>query len=140
MSTAQPAVVASVPIRFPMVDVPVATFGPGQYSLTDGCPEIVPFDESTLAALYPTKRDYVDAYRAATYGLLRGGFVLREDVQKLMDIARGVTILPDGRVRLDFNYAYNPSCAYDDAWACPLAPPENRLTAEIPAGEMVYST
>ncbi|MFG2037807.1 DUF1684 domain-containing protein [Dactylosporangium sp. NPDC048998] len=51
---------------------------------------------------------------------------------------RGVEILPDGRVRLDFNYAYNPSCAYDDAWACPLAPYENRLTAEIRAGELSY--
>ncbi|WP_238008785.1 DUF1684 domain-containing protein [Dactylosporangium sp. AC04546] len=51
---------------------------------------------------------------------------------------RGVVALPDGRVRLDFNYAYNPSCAYDDAWACPLAPYENRLDAPIRAGEMTY--
>jgi len=51
---------------------------------------------------------------------------------------RGVELLPDGRVRLDFNYAYNPSCAYDDAWACPLAPYENRLTEPIRAGEKTY--
>ena len=51
---------------------------------------------------------------------------------------RGVTVLDDGRVRVDFNYAYNPSCAYDDAWACPLAPFENRLTAPIRAGELSY--
>jgi uncharacterized protein len=50
---------------------------------------------------------------------------------------RGVTVDGD-RVRLDFNYAYNPSCAYDEGWLCPLAPFENRLTAEIRAGEMVY--
>ena len=42
-------------LRFPMVEVPIATFGPGQYALTDGCPEIVPFDASTLASLYPTQ-------------------------------------------------------------------------------------
>lgn len=36
---------------------------------------------------------------------------------------------------LDFNYAYNPSCAYDDRWSCPLSPPENRLPFAIPAGE-----
>jgi len=47
---------------------------------------------------------------------------------------RGLTIA-DGTVRLDFNYAYNPSCAYDEAWACPLAPPENRLDIPIRAGE-----
>jgi uncharacterized protein (DUF1684 family) len=37
---------------------------------------------------------------------------------------------------LDFNFAYNPSCAYDEAWACPLAGPENRLTADVPVGEL----
>jgi uncharacterized protein (DUF1684 family) len=51
---------------------------------------------------------------------------------------RGVVPLDDGRVRVDFNYAYNPSCAYDARWACPLAPPENRVTAEIRAGERAY--
>jgi uncharacterized protein len=51
---------------------------------------------------------------------------------------RGVAIESGGRVRLDFNYAYNPSCAYDDRWACPLAPAENRLDARIPAGERAY--
>lgn len=40
-----------------------------------------------------------------------------------------------GEVLLDFNYAYNPSCAYDPRWACPLAPPENRLEPAIRAGE-----
>lgn len=39
------------------------------------------------------------------------------------------------RILLDFNYAYNPSCAYDARWACPLAPPENRLPVAIHAGE-----
>src|SRR5215475_12507294 len=51
---------------------------------------------------------------------------------------RGLTIEAPDRVALDFNYAYNPSCAYDDRWACPLAPPENRLSAPIRAGELAY--
>jgi uncharacterized protein len=38
-------------------------------------------------------------------------------------------------VVLDFNYAYNPSCAYDPHWTCPLAPPENWLPIPIRAGE-----
>ncbi len=42
----------------------------------------------------------------------------------------------DGRLVLDFNFAYNPSCAYDGRWACPLAPPANRLGVEIRAGEL----
>jgi uncharacterized protein (DUF1684 family) len=52
---------------------------------------------------------------------------------------RGVHLVKDDLVRLDFNYAYNPSCAYDDAWLCPLAPYENRLDIEIRAGEQTYS-
>jgi uncharacterized protein (DUF1684 family) len=36
---------------------------------------------------------------------------------------------------LDFNYAYNPSCAYDERWVCPLSPLENHLAIEIQAGE-----
>ena len=36
---------------------------------------------------------------------------------------------------IDFNYAYNPSCAYDPRWSCPLAPPENRLDVPVEAGE-----
>jgi uncharacterized protein (DUF1684 family) len=40
-------------------------------------------------------------------------------------------------VVIDFNYAYNPSCVYDVRWACPLAPPENRLPFAVRAGEMM---
>ncbi len=46
--------------------------------------------------------------------------------------------LGDGRVRLDFNYAYNPYCAYDECWSCPLPPAENRLAVAIRAGERAY--
>jgi uncharacterized protein (DUF1684 family) len=45
-----------------------------------------------------------------------------------------------GRVALDFNYAYNPSCSYDPRWACPLAPSENTLPVAITAGERAYHT
>jgi uncharacterized protein (DUF1684 family) len=65
-----------------------------------------------------------------------GGRYLTDTVKGTF--GRGVTLLPGGRVRLDFNYAYNPSCAYDDRWACPLAPRENWLDTAIRAGEMNY--
>lgn len=68
-----------------------------------------------------------------TYG---GGRYLTDTVKGTH--GRGLEILTATRVRLDFNYLYNPSCAYDDAWLCPLAPPENRLTAPIRAGELTY--
>jgi uncharacterized protein len=40
-------------------------------------------------------------------------------------------------VTLDFNYAYHPSCVYSPAWACPLAPPENRMPVAVTAGELL---
>ena len=42
------------------------------------------------------------------------------------------------RFVLDFNYAYNPSCAYNYKWVCPLAPVENRLHVPIRAGELKF--
>ena len=46
--------------------------------------------------------------------------------------------LPDGRFLVDFNLAYNPYCAYNDQWSCPLTPFENRLKVPIHAGEKTY--
>jgi uncharacterized protein len=70
----------------------------------------------------------------ASYG---GGRYLTDTVKGTH--GRGVQLLGDSRVRLDMNYLYNPSCAYDDRWLCPLAPPDNRVTARIAAGEQTYS-
>jgi uncharacterized protein (DUF1684 family) len=44
----------------------------------------------------------------------------------------------DDRYLFDFNYAYNPYCAYDDGYVCPLPPSENWLTVSIRAGEKKY--
>lgn len=46
----------------------------------------------------------------------------------------------DGMVKIDFNLAYNPYCAYNDAYSCPLPPYENWLTVPIPAGERDYKS
>jgi hypothetical protein len=82
-------------LRFPMVQAPIATFGPGQYALTGDCTDqIVPFDAATLSSLYPTKAIYLDQYRRATQALLTDGFILKEDVEPLMQIARNVTSIP----------------------------------------------
>jgi uncharacterized protein len=47
--------------------------------------------------------------------------------------------LDDGRFLVDFNLAYNPYCAYNDAWSCPLTPFENRLKVPIRAGEKLFA-
>src|SRR5260370_27791917 len=41
-------------------------------------------------------------------------------------------------ITIDFNYAYNPNCAYDPSWSCPLPPPENWLKVPIRAGEKTF--
>ena len=45
---------------------------------------------------------------------------------------------PDGRVVVDFNYAYNPYCAYNPSWSCPIPPGENWLAVPIRAGEKAF--
>ncbi len=46
--------------------------------------------------------------------------------------------LPGDRFLVDFNLAYNPYCAYNEMWSCPLTPPENRLKVPIQAGEKMF--
>ena len=88
----------------------------------------------------------LDVWRLASYG--GGIFIPVKDAlagkpggtygggRYLIDTIKGADLgsTPDSLV-LDFNFAYNPSCAYDPAWACPLAQPGNRVAAEIPVGE-----
>ena len=55
----------------------------------------------------------------------------------VLDTVKGADLgaTADGRLVVDLNFAYNPSCAYDPAWACPLAPSGNSLDAVVPVGE-----
>jgi uncharacterized protein (DUF1684 family) len=65
---------------------------------------------------------------AETYGA--GRYLL--DAAKSADLGPGSA--PESLI-LDFNFAFQPSCAFDPKWACPLSPPENRLDIRIEAGE-----
>lgn len=55
----------------------------------------------------------------------------------LLDTIKGADLgsTADGRVILDFNFSYSPSCAYSPRWVCPLPPPASRLDAAVRAGE-----
>jgi uncharacterized protein len=58
----------------------------------------------------------------------------------LLDGAKSADLGGDpvrGSLILDFNFAFHPSCAFDPKWACPLAPPENRLDLPVYAGERI---
>jgi uncharacterized protein len=68
---------------------------------------------------------------ATTYG---GG-------RYLLDTIKHADLGGDGkRLVLDFNFAYNPSCAYNSRWDCPLAPFENRLALPVTVGEKQFNT
>ncbi len=57
----------------------------------------------------------------------------------LLDTIKGADLgMEQGKLVVDFNFAYNPSCAYHPRWNCPLAPAENWLKVEIIAGEQAY--
>jgi uncharacterized protein (DUF1684 family) len=46
--------------------------------------------------------------------------------------------LPENRFLVDFNIAYNPYCAYNEMWSCPITPAENRVKVPIRAGERIF--
>lgn len=47
-------------------------------------------------------------------------------------------VLAGNRFFVDFNLAYNPYCAYNEMWSCPITPPENRIKVPIRAGEKSF--
>lgn len=58
----------------------------------------------------------------------------------LLDAAKSADLGPGrepGTLILDFNFAFQPSCAFDPKYACPLSPPANRLDIPIRAGERI---
>jgi uncharacterized protein (DUF1684 family) len=109
---------------------------------TDG---VVPFERFGVLRL-PGLGD-LDAWWLASYG--GGLFVPVKDAtaghetygagRYLLDTVKGADLgsTPSGALVVDLNFAYNPSCAYDPAWVCPLAPPGNTLAVPVRAGELM---
>jgi uncharacterized protein len=111
-----------------------------------GSDGIVPFDRIGRAHL-PGGGD-LDVWWLGSYG--GGLFLPVKDAtagsatygggRYLIDTVKGADLGGDrDRLILDFNFAYNPSCAYDPAWACPLAPAGNILDRPLLAGELMPS-
>jgi hypothetical protein len=83
---------------------------------------------------------WLEAYGGGVFLPFRDGTSGRETYgagRYLLDTVKGAD-LGGGRdsLVLDFNFAFNPSCAWNDRWACPLAPPANRLALRIEGGEL----
>jgi hypothetical protein len=116
-------------------------------SATDG---VVPFERCgrvTLGDLGTLDVWWLDSYGGGIFLPLRDGSAGREtygagryvlDTVKGADLGREVPgpERPEQWV-VDLNFAYNPSCAYDPRWVCPLAQEGNILTAHAPVGELI---
>jgi len=84
---------------------------------------------SYAGGLFLPLKDALAGKPGGTYG---GG-------RYLLDTVKGADLGPgmdDDTVVLDFNFAYNPSCAYDPMWACPLPQAGNIVPVEVPVGEL----
>lgn len=111
---------------------------------TDG---VVPFARIGIVELNGIGT--LDLWRIASYG---GGIFLplRDGLagtpggtygggRYLLDTAKGAHLGEGGKAGslvIDLNFAYNPSCAYDETWSCPLPGPGNTLQEPLPYGEM----
>jgi uncharacterized protein (DUF1684 family) len=118
--------------------------GPLRREVSTGTDGVVPFERVGVVHL-PGVGD-LDVWWLASYG--GGIFVPVRDTRTdgvtypggryVLDTAKGADLGgDDGTLVIDLNFAYNPSCAYDPAWACPLAPPGNTVPVPVTAGELM---
>jgi uncharacterized protein (DUF1684 family) len=134
-----PAFRFEVPLEPPLepahLDVPTGTDG------------VVPFERIGVVGLGDLGR--LDVWWVASYGggvflPVKDGLAGRATYgggRYVLDTVKGADLGGGGERPLvvDLNFAYNPSCAYDPEWACPLAPPGNVLFSPVPVGERTFS-
>lgn len=131
-------------------ELPILPAEPGAFDFATGTDGVVPFERVGVVEVPDVGS--LDVWRLASYG--GGLFIPVRDAlsgtqggtygggRYLIDTIKGADLGSDAvaeTIVLDFNFAYNPSCAYDPAWACPLAQPGNVLSTAVPVGEM-YQT
>jgi uncharacterized protein len=128
-------------LRFTVdVDADVA---PAKIEFATGTDGVVRFERAGVAHL--DGAGDLDVWWLAGYG--GGMFVPVKDIRPgaatypggryVIDTVKGADLGGrDGSLVIDLNFAYNPSCAYDPAWACPLAPPGNAVRIPADVGEL----
>lgn len=128
-------------------ELPILDAEPAGFEFATGTDGVVPFERVGVVEIPDTGS--LDVWRLKSYG--GGLFVPIRDAlagrpggtygggRYLLDTIKGADLGSDAAARtivLDFNFSYNPSCAYDPAWACPLAQPGNVLQVAVPVGEL----
>jgi len=129
--------------------VDVVEAEPQRMDIETGTDGIVPFERIGTADLPGVGT--LDVWKLGSYG--GGIFVPIKDAlagrpdgtygggRYLIDTIKGADLgqgAGPASLVLDFNFAYNPSCAYDPEWACPLAQAGNTVPVEIPVGERYH--
>jgi uncharacterized protein (DUF1684 family) len=126
---------------------------PGGFEVATATDGVVPFSRIGRVRLANAARDLgtLDVWWLESYG--GGVFVPVRDAtarstteprsygagRYLLDTVKGADLGGTGDLLvLDLNFAYNPSCAYDPAWVCPLAPAGNHLDGRVTAGEQTW--
>jgi len=123
--------------------VPVDLDVPGERrevpTATDG---VVPFERIgrvELGELGGLDLWWLDSYGGGVFCSLRdatSGRTTYGGGRYVLDTVKGADLGGDrAGLVVDLNFAYQPSCAYDDAWACPLPGPGNTLRVPVPVGE-----
>ena len=129
------------------VAIEPASGGSDSFDATTGTDGVVPFRRLGRVCLrVPDGEVTLDVWRLAAYA--GGLFVPVRDATSgdtsfgggryLLDTVKGADLGPGrvpGTVVVDLNFAYNPSCAYEPSWACPLAPLGNTTPVPLPVGE-----
>ncbi len=120
---------------------------PGAFVAPTGTDGEVPYEQIGRVRLAaPDGEAVLDVWRLASYG---GGIFLpvrdatagRESYgggRYVLDTVKGADLgsgTAPHSVVVDLNFAYNPSCAYDPHWACPLPPLGNTTAVPLPVGE-----
>lgn len=121
-------------------EVAIEAAEPTRWDVQTGTDGVVPFERLGVVRLDGVGA--LDVWRLTTYG--GGVFLPLRDPGEgygggryVLDTVKGADLGGgDGRVVVDLNFAYAPSCAYDPAWACPLAPAGNTVETAVPVGEL----
>jgi uncharacterized protein (DUF1684 family) len=119
--------------------------GPVRWEVPSATDGVIPF--SRIGVVHLPEVGDLDVWWLESYG--GGLFVPVKDAlagkltygggRYLIDTVKGADLGGDfraGRLVIDLNFAYNPSCAYSARWTCPLAPKTNTVAVEVPVGEL----
>lgn len=111
------------------VQLPTTTGEPREYTPYGKVTFTINGEEATLTVYRePGRGRLLIPFRDATSGTETYGAGRTVDPQQR----------PDGKLVVDFNYAYAPYCQYNDNWVCTVPPMENWLQVPIEAGEKIY--